>query len=95
MSERTVEYRYPIGGGSEGLLIFDGRVVEFFNLGSGGSIRMPYPECTVERSEPNRKGNVDFKFRFSSGVSQEFPVPAEAVAGFDAFVVDIAKATGR
>ncbi len=36
---RDIEYRYPIGGGYDGQLHFDGRVFEFFNLGAGGSVR--------------------------------------------------------
>ena len=60
-------------------------VIEYFNLGSGGSIRIPYPEATVERGEPNKKGSVTFKFRLPSGMGHEFPVEAAAVDGFDAF----------
>ena len=96
MSDSAIEYRWSIGGaGSEGLLAFDGRVIEFFNLYSGGSNRYPYPETTVERSEPNRKGKVDFKFLSAAGnLVSEFEVEAEHVAGFDDFLAKVEKARG-
>ncbi len=91
---KNIEHRYPIGGGYEGLLRFDGRVFEFFNLGAGGSVRAPFPESRFEKSEPNRKGVVEFKILSAAGnLILDFPVEAEHVAGFDDFIAKIEKAT--
>ena len=91
---KDIEHRYPIGGGYEALLRFDGRVFEFFNLGAGGSVRAPFPESRFERSEPNRKGVVEFKILSASGnLILDVPVEAEHVAGFEDFVAKIEKAT--
>ncbi len=95
MVDERIEYRYPMGSGAEGLLVFDGRTIEFFNLYSGGSNRYPYPETTVKRSEPNRKGAVEFVFRSAAGNPVgEFPVPADAVGGFDEFLARVQQASG-
>ena len=84
---KEIEYRYPIGGGYEGLLRFDGRVFEFFNLGAGGSVRAPFPESRFEKSEPNRKGVVEFKLLSAAGhLILDFPVEPDQIAGFDAFI---------
>ena len=89
------EYRYPIGGGHEGLLRFDGRIVEFINLASYGNVRFPFPETTVEKGEANRKGEVEYKFISPMKQSvMDFPVEADAVAGFDAFLDKVAKVIG-
>jgi len=58
VSSQDVEYRFPMPGaieGSDWLLRFDGRVVELFNLYSGGSSRFPFPETRVVQTEPNKK----------------------------------------
>ena len=89
------EYRFPIGGGHEGLLRFDGRIVEYINLANYGNVRYPFPETTIEKGEPNRKGFVEYKF--ISPMKQpvmDFPVEPDAVAGFDDFFAKVAKATG-
>jgi len=91
----NIEYRYPIGGGYEALLRFDGRVFEFFNLGAGGSVRAPFPESRFEKSEPNKKGVVEFKLLSDAGnLILDFPVDAEYVTGFDDFLAQVEKATG-
>ena len=90
---KDIEYRYPIGGGYEALLRFDGRVFEFFNLGAGGSVRAPFPESRFEKSEPNRKGIVEFKLLSDAGeLILDFPVDPEYVTGFDDFLAKIEKA---
>ena len=90
---KDIEYRYPIGGGYEALLRFDGRVFEFFNLGAGGSVRAPFPESRFEKSEANRKGVVEFKLLSSADhLILDFPVEAEYVTGFDDFIAQIEKA---
>ena len=91
---KEIEYRYPIGGGYEGLLRFDGRVFEFFNLGAGESLRTPFPESRFEKSEPNRKGIVEYKLLSAAGeLILDFPVEAEYVTGFDDFIAQVDKAS--
>ena len=88
-----IEYRYTIGAGAEGMLVFDGRVIEYFNLYEGGSSRYPYPECTFEKPEPNKKGNVDYRLMLPNGRYSEFPVGADDVAGFDDFIAKVEEAS--
>lgn len=84
-----MEYRYGIGGGYEGVLRFDGRVIEFFNLFNGGTRRFLHPETRIERGEPNRKGKVTYNFWSGEHIICEFPVEAEWVPGFDAWVAGL------
>ena len=95
-SNGSFEYRYPIPGavqGSDIRLRFDGRVIEYFNLYSGASGRLPYPETHFERSEPDRKDRVTFKFRTQTdNIAQEFEVGPDHVAGFDDFLAEVEKA---
>jgi hypothetical protein len=97
-NDGSFEYRYPIPGAVEGsdiLLRFDGRVIEYFNLYSGASARLPYPETHFERSEPDRKDRVTFKFRTQTdNIAQEFEVGGEHVAEFDDFLAKIERSAG-
>ena len=96
MPTERVEYRYPIGGGAEVLLMFDGRVIDYFNLYTGGTTRLPYPETRFERKGPDRKGRVTFIAHAAGHPILEFPVEPDHVVGFDAFLaaLDSSRAGG-
>ena len=96
MSEQVFEYVFPTGGGHNGLLRFDGRIVEYINMANYGNVRYPFPETTIEKGEPNRKGLVEYKFfNAQHQPVMDFPVEEAAVAGFDDFFAKVAKACAK
>jgi hypothetical protein len=94
MTGARVEYRYPIGAGADALLVFDGRVVDYFNLYTGGTTRFPYPETRWDRKGPDRKGRVTFTAHAAGHPILEFPVEPDHVAGFDSFLAALGSGAG-
>lgn len=84
-----MEFRYRINGGAEAVLLFDGRVIEWFNLFNGENRRFLHPETRIQRGEPNRNGRVTYEFVGSSQPLSAFAVEAEWVPGFDTFIAGL------